>query len=279
MLDEARILDTLGVEMDVDLYTQTPAAAAAEIGRLGVWSELGGPATSPASSGGSPGRSAGRSTPSPTRRGPARRAAPGPARAGQLADEPGRRPRDGRRAAPGRHRQARRRAAVRRRGAPRCGLVDGELVAVRGPASTITLPLAVSRDGRRRRLGARARRRHRHRRPAGCRRRRRVQVEPAGTLRTGGRATDERSVVSACRQERCSPTCRSDADGSRASRCWPTTRGGSGWSRRLMIFVLLLLLTLFAIWFERKRRRPHAAPARPELERPVRACCSPWPTR
>ena len=38
MLDEARILDTLGVEMDVDLYTQTPAAAAAEIGRLGVWS-------------------------------------------------------------------------------------------------------------------------------------------------------------------------------------------------------------------------------------------------
>jgi NADH-quinone oxidoreductase subunit G len=38
MLDEARILDTLGVEMDVDLYTQTPAAASAEIARLGVWS-------------------------------------------------------------------------------------------------------------------------------------------------------------------------------------------------------------------------------------------------
>src|SRR6478672_7387209 len=38
MLDEARILDTLGVEMDVDLYTQTPAAAMAEINRLGVWS-------------------------------------------------------------------------------------------------------------------------------------------------------------------------------------------------------------------------------------------------
>jgi len=37
MLDEARILDTLGVEMDVDLYTQTPAAAAGEIARLGVW--------------------------------------------------------------------------------------------------------------------------------------------------------------------------------------------------------------------------------------------------
>ena len=38
MLDEGRILDTLGVEMDVDLYTQTPAAAAGEMARLGVWS-------------------------------------------------------------------------------------------------------------------------------------------------------------------------------------------------------------------------------------------------
>ena len=32
------MLDTLGVEMDVDLYTQTPKAAAGEIGRLGLWS-------------------------------------------------------------------------------------------------------------------------------------------------------------------------------------------------------------------------------------------------
>ncbi len=37
MLDEARILDTLGVEMDVDLYTQTPASAMGELTRLGVW--------------------------------------------------------------------------------------------------------------------------------------------------------------------------------------------------------------------------------------------------
>jgi NADH-quinone oxidoreductase subunit G len=36
-LDEGRILDTLGVEMDVDLYTQTPSAAAGELARLGVW--------------------------------------------------------------------------------------------------------------------------------------------------------------------------------------------------------------------------------------------------
>jgi NADH-quinone oxidoreductase subunit G len=37
-LDEGRILDTLGVEMDVDLFTQTPVAARADMGRLGVWS-------------------------------------------------------------------------------------------------------------------------------------------------------------------------------------------------------------------------------------------------
>ncbi|MDQ6656915.1 MAG: NADH-quinone oxidoreductase subunit G, partial [Actinomycetota bacterium] len=37
LLDDGRILDTLGVEMDVDLYTQSPAAAAAEIERLGQW--------------------------------------------------------------------------------------------------------------------------------------------------------------------------------------------------------------------------------------------------
>jgi len=39
-LDEGRILDTLGVEMDVDLYTQTPVAARADMGRLGVSSSV-----------------------------------------------------------------------------------------------------------------------------------------------------------------------------------------------------------------------------------------------
>jgi NADH-quinone oxidoreductase subunit G len=37
-LDDARVLDTLGVEMDVDLFTQTPQAAAADLARLGGWS-------------------------------------------------------------------------------------------------------------------------------------------------------------------------------------------------------------------------------------------------
>ncbi|MEP6980827.1 MAG: NADH-quinone oxidoreductase subunit G [Nakamurella sp.] len=42
-LDDGRVLDTLGVEMDVDLYTQTPKAAAGELRRLG-----GRPGTAPA---------------------------------------------------------------------------------------------------------------------------------------------------------------------------------------------------------------------------------------
>ena len=37
-LDDGRILDTLGVEMDVDLYTQTPKAATGEMRRLGLHS-------------------------------------------------------------------------------------------------------------------------------------------------------------------------------------------------------------------------------------------------
>lgn len=36
-LDDARVLDTLGLEMDVDLFTQTPKAAAADLARLGGW--------------------------------------------------------------------------------------------------------------------------------------------------------------------------------------------------------------------------------------------------
>lgn len=36
-LPDCRVLDTLGVEMDADLFTQTPAAAAAEFARLGAY--------------------------------------------------------------------------------------------------------------------------------------------------------------------------------------------------------------------------------------------------
>ena len=36
VLPDCRVLDTLAVEMDVDLFTQTPAAAAGELARLGA---------------------------------------------------------------------------------------------------------------------------------------------------------------------------------------------------------------------------------------------------
>jgi NADH-quinone oxidoreductase subunit G len=50
VLPDCRVLDTLAVEMDVDLFTQTPAAAAAELERLGrhVGVAPGGPSVEPA---------------------------------------------------------------------------------------------------------------------------------------------------------------------------------------------------------------------------------------
>ncbi len=123
MLDEARILDTLGVEMDVDLYTQTPAAAAAEIARLGVWS---GPREAP------------------------ERVAP-------IFERPGehgfllaswRMNLDGGRALDGEpHLMGTAKPEVVRlspRAAQALGVRDGDPVTVRGSASSITLPLAVT---------------------------------------------------------------------------------------------------------------------------------------
>ncbi len=37
VLPDCRVLDTLGVEMDADLFTQTPAAASGELERIGSW--------------------------------------------------------------------------------------------------------------------------------------------------------------------------------------------------------------------------------------------------
>jgi NADH-quinone oxidoreductase subunit G len=41
ILPDCRVLDTLAVEMDVDLFTQTPSACAAELAQLGRWSGSG----------------------------------------------------------------------------------------------------------------------------------------------------------------------------------------------------------------------------------------------
>ena len=126
-LDEGRILDTLGVEMDVDLYTQTPAAAAGELSRLGVWS------------------------------------GPRPALAGDQADHAminsagvgagyrlasWRMNLDGGRAMDGEpHLAGTAKPDVVRispAAALDLGVRDGDLLAVRGPASSITLPVAVT---------------------------------------------------------------------------------------------------------------------------------------
>jgi NADH-quinone oxidoreductase subunit G len=48
VLPDCRVLDTLAVEMDADLFTQTPAAAAGEMSRLGRYAGTAPPVASPA---------------------------------------------------------------------------------------------------------------------------------------------------------------------------------------------------------------------------------------
>ena len=187
MLDEARILDTLGVEMDVDLYTQTPAAAAAEMARLGVWS---GPRAGRPGRRRRPHRWRDRPAVRTTRRGRPGRGGPAPGPAGARA---WRMNLDGGRAMDGEpHLAGTAKPDVVRlsagRGGRRWAVADGDPVAVRGPASSITLPLAVSPmvDGV---VWLPAHdRRHRHRRPARCRRRRPGRRSSAGARGAGGRS-------------------------------------------------------------------------------------------
>ena len=208
MLDEARILDTLGVEMDVDLYTQTPAAASAEIARLGVWS---GPASPPPD----------RVAPVVERPAPASRVPAGQSWRMNLDGGRG----DGRRAAPGGHRQTRRRPAVRRAPRRRSGCTDGDQVTVRGAGQFDHAAARGHRDARRRRLAARAHRRHRHHRPAGRRGRRPGAGDRAGAAGRCRKGTlMSASLAGPARPRgRCrwAPTAPS-------SRCSPTTRGGWG---------------------------------------------------
>ncbi len=120
-LDEGRILDTLGVEMDVDLYTQTPAAAAGELARLGVWSGAR-PSVHGAAVGPEPG--------------------PGFRLASWRMNLDGGRAMDGEPHLAGTAKPdvVRISAAA----ADALGVSDGDPVAVRGPASSITLPVVVT---------------------------------------------------------------------------------------------------------------------------------------
>jgi len=123
MLDEARILDTLGVEMDVDLYTQTPAAAMAEINRLGTWL---GP----------------RPTPDPVAAEAVQHREAGFVLASWRMNLDGGRAMDGEPHLAGTARPDTVRLAPA--AAAGLGVRDGDPVVVRGPASSITLPLTVT---------------------------------------------------------------------------------------------------------------------------------------
>lgn len=124
-LDDARVLDTLGVEMDVDLYTQTPRAAADDLARLGAH-EIARPGAA--------------SYPVDTSR-------PKVA-GGALALASWRLLLDGSRAEDGEpHLVGTRRPESARLSpatAGRLNLADGALVTVTGPAGAVTLPLTVT---------------------------------------------------------------------------------------------------------------------------------------
>ncbi|GGM03746.1 NADH-quinone oxidoreductase subunit G [Nakamurella endophytica] len=134
VLDDGRVLDTLGVEMDVDLYTQTPVAARADMAR----------AVPPAPAGGtSPGTAPG---PADARRGPAGTAP----RDGQgFVLVSWRTALDGGRLLDGEpHLAGTARPDVVRlspRAAELLGVGDGAPVQVHGPSGgTVTLPLQVT---------------------------------------------------------------------------------------------------------------------------------------
>lgn len=135
-LDEGRILDTLGVEMDVDLYTQTPSAAAGELARLGTWS-AGAPL---AAETGELGLHVGGS--------PAGAGAAGAATGAGYRLATWRMNLDGGRAMDGEpHLAGTAKPSVVRiapAAAAELGVVDGDPVAVRGPAGSLTLPVAVT---------------------------------------------------------------------------------------------------------------------------------------
>ncbi|HWM57825.1 MAG TPA: NADH-quinone oxidoreductase subunit G, partial [Pseudonocardia sp.] len=147
VLPDCRVLDTLAVEMDVDIFTQTPAAAAGELARLGVVERTAALPRTPATPGERPGfGQAVLARLGLVERAPAAPAArPGFGQAvlatwrqlidgGSLTvDEPAL-------AGTARPPLARTNAAT----AERLGLVEGEPVTVRTEQGAVTLPLALA---------------------------------------------------------------------------------------------------------------------------------------
>jgi len=139
ILDDGRVLDTLGVEMDVDLYTQSPAAAQAEIERLGRWR---GAPPNAAPAGSPPARSAPAGSPAPWRH--RRSDADGLRLASWRTALDGGSLLDGEPHLPG---TAKADVAVMAAGtAQASGVADAAIVTVTGPAGSVTLPLRVLPD-------------------------------------------------------------------------------------------------------------------------------------
>ncbi|TCK20238.1 NADH-quinone oxidoreductase subunit G [Pseudonocardia endophytica] len=123
VLPDCRVLDTLGVEMDIDLFTQTPAAAAGELERIG--SQRPG-ASAPTSAAGEPARPAFGQAVLATHR--------------QLIDDGSLQVDEPALAGTARRPYVRVNAAT----AERLGLVEGENASVRSDRGTITLQVALS---------------------------------------------------------------------------------------------------------------------------------------
>lgn len=123
VLPDCRVLDTLGVEMDADLFTQTPAAAAGELARIGTRRPGTGAPTRPA--------------------GTAHRPGPGQAvlaTSRQLVDDASLAVDEPALAGTARRPYVKVNAAT----AERLGLVEGEDAAVGTDRGTITLPVALA---------------------------------------------------------------------------------------------------------------------------------------
>ena len=104
---------------------------------------------------------------------------------------------------------------------------------------------------------------------AGSRRRRRLVVTIAG-----GRIA--RSIAAHAGRRPAKRRADGTARGA-GRRASATIRGGSSSSRSLLVFVFLIVLTLFNIWFERRvvaRMQQRLGPNVPARS----ACCSRWPT-
>jgi NADH-quinone oxidoreductase subunit G len=147
-LDDGRVLDTLGVEMDVDLLTQTPQSAHTDLGRIGPWSpQRALDAGAAADAGPAAGGPVPTDVPDPAER-PGAAGAETPSGSGGFLLASHRALLDGSRAEDGEpHLAGTRRDEIARMSgtaAAALSVADGDLVTVTGAGGSLTLPLAIA---------------------------------------------------------------------------------------------------------------------------------------